>query len=112
MIGPRILPPTDSFALFWTGLTSAPPPSNAGLTPPLAPTGAAPVAAVGKLLSLPANTYVFGMSNKGSHLYIRPCYELLLMTILELFKTDSGVLVTGIPGVGKVMCNNRLCGAE
>jgi hypothetical protein len=108
--GAKVLPADDPFSKFVTALTTAPAPTAAGLTAPPASAAvagaaaAAPVApaAVGKLLSLPANTFLFGIGDNGSRLYIRPCYEELLAAILVLFGTWRGVLVKGVEGVGKV----------
>ena len=93
---------------FSTALSNAPAPTTAGLNaPPSAPGAAAAVAAaaapVGLLLSLPPNTYLFGLIDNGRHLYIRPCYQQILTTIISLFAVGRtrGILVTGIPGVGK-----------
>lgn len=95
-----MLPAADPFSQFWSALTSnALALTAAGLTAPAAPAGAAPV---GQLLSLPANTYLFGLPENGLHLYVRPCYPLLLAAIVALFGTWHGVLVKGVAGVGKV----------
>jgi hypothetical protein len=57
---------------------------------------------VGQLLSLPANTFLFGLQEKGHHLYIRPCYHDVLAAILAAFASGrTGALVSGIPGIGK-----------
>jgi hypothetical protein len=95
--GPVVLPANDPFSQFFASLIGAPPLSAANLS---TPAGAA--APVGQLLSLPANTHLFGLPENGEHLYIRPCYPLLLAAILSLFATWSGVLVKGVAGVGKV----------
>ncbi len=109
--GPKVLPANDPFSLFVSALTTAVP-TSAGLTAPPAPLppaggGAAPAAppAEGQLLSLavPANAFLFGLQANGQHLYVRPCYTLLLNAIQALFHQGRrGVLVKGVAGVGKV----------
>jgi hypothetical protein len=103
--GPKALPVSDPFSRFCAALIAAPARTQAGLTAVPAPAGApaaAAPAAVGHLVTLPANTFLFGLQKKGQHLYIRPCYLQLLEIIIGYFNTDTtGILVTGIPGVGK-----------
>ena len=114
--GPKVLPASDPFSQFFTALTTAPEPAAAGLTAPPAPAGApAAVAAppaVGQVLTLPVNTFLFGLPEDGSHLFIRPCYPLLLNAIITLFLTWSGVLVKGVAGVGKVRYDPKVESCE
>jgi len=98
----KTLPANDPFSRFYTALITAPVPSTAGLTALPAPVMGPASQPVGHLLSLPADTFLFGLHDNGSHLYIRPCYLLLLTAITTLFATWRGVLVKGVAGVGKV----------
>ena len=104
-------PAVDPFSRFFTALMKADLTTD-GLTVHVAPGGlraaAAAPAPIGQLLSLPDDySYLFGLQQNGRHLFIRPCYPLILDAINTLFRTRTSVIVKGGTGVGKVRHRDR-----
>ena len=106
ILGPQLLPSTDSFTSFITSLLASEP-TTEGLTSiqsdvaVSSPTATGATTVVGEVLTLPDGISLFGLSSRGSKLYIRSCYKLLLTAINKLFD-NFNVLVNGTEGVGAV----------